>query len=263
MALAETLYGGEHHLTVVSMSEFKEEHKLSSLVGAPPGYVGYGEGGVLTEAVRRRPYGILLLDEIEKAHPGVQDVFYQVLDKGMLRDSEGRDVDFRNTTIMLTANAGAQALAALATDPQSMPEGEALVEALRPELLRHFKPAFLGRVTIVPYLPLTESVLRDIARLQLRRVATRLLEAHQSVLDVDPSVEDRIVARCLAGDIGARAIDGVLKREILPALSDFVLEHALGASMPERVLLSSGRNDSFQVEAGRSGRTKKRPGDIR
>ncbi len=159
LALADQLFGGPAALTIINMSEFKEEHKVSSLVGSPPGYVGYGEGGVLTEAVRRRPFGLLLLDEVEKAHAGVQDVFYQVFDKGMLRDGEGRDIEFLNTTIILTSNAGSETLATLAADPETMPEGDALVEALQPELAKHFKPAFLGRVTIVPYLPLSSEVL--------------------------------------------------------------------------------------------------------
>lgn len=232
-ALAEALHGGEASLTVVNMSEFKEEHKVSSLVGAPPGYVGYGEGGVLTEAVRRRPYGILLLDEVEKAHPSVQDVFYQVFDKGSLRDGEGRDVDFRNTTILLTANAGSDILAALAADPETMPEGDGLVEAIRPELLRHFKPAFLGRVTIVPFRPLSPGILARIARLQLERVGERMAEAHGARLTWNPAVEDALVARCLSADIGARAIEGALTREVLPALSDLVLAHALdGRAVP-------------------------------
>lgn len=241
LALAEALHGGEASLTVVNMSEFKEEHKVSSLVGAPPGYVGYGEGGVLTEAVRRRPYGILLLDEVEKAHPSVQDVFYQVFDKGSLRDGEGRDVDFRHTTIILTANAGSDTLAALAADPETMPEGEALVEAIRPELLRHFKPAFLGRVTIVPYRPLTPEILARIARLQLERVRERFVGAHGARLAWTPAVEDGLVARCLAADIGARAIEGALTREVLPALSDLILAHALdGRAVPPIDLTVTG-----------------------
>ena len=154
LALADELYGGPQGLTVINMSEFKEEHKVSLLMGSPPGYVGYGEGGVLTEAVRKRPYGVLLLDEIDKAHPGVQDIFYQVFDKGMLRDGEGRDVDFRNTTILMTANTGTETLATLSEDPETMPAPEQLPDLLKPELLGQFKPAFLGRVSIVPYLPL-------------------------------------------------------------------------------------------------------------
>ncbi|WP_048437280.1 type VI secretion system ATPase TssH [Methylobacterium platani] len=245
LALAEALHGGEASLTVVNMSEFKEEHKVSSLVGAPPGYVGYGEGGVLTEAVRRRPYGILLLDEVEKAHPSVQDVFYQVFDKGSLRDGEGRDVDFRNTTILLTANAGSDTLAALAADPETMPEGEALVEAIRPELLRHFKPAFLGRVTILPYRPLHPEILARIARLQLERVGERMAGAHETRLAWTPAVEDALVARCLSADIGARAIEGALTREVLPALSDLVLAHALDGRPVPPIQLTVTRDGLF------------------
>ncbi len=227
LALADQLFGGTAALTIINMSEFKEEHKVSSLVGSPPGYVGYGEGGVLTEAVRRRPYGLLLLDEVEKAHPGVQDVFYQVFDKGMLRDGEGRDIEFLNTTIILTSNAGSETLATLAADPETMPEGDALVEALQPELAKHFKPAFLGRVTIVPYVPLSEAVLHDIALIQIERIASRLREAHKATLVVSAEVENAIVSRCLAGSIGARAIEGVLSREILPLISDLVLTRSL------------------------------------
>ncbi len=162
MSLADFLYGGSNHLTTINMSEFKEEHKVSLLLGSPPGYVGYGEGGVLTEAVRRRPFGVLLLDEIDKAHAGVQDIFYQVFDKGVVRDGEGRDVDFKNTTIVLTANTGSELLSALAADPETMPEGEALEALLMPELTKQFKPAFLGRTIILPFMPLgAEPALKD------------------------------------------------------------------------------------------------------
>ena len=255
-ALAELLYGGAHHLTTINMSEFKEEHKLSMLVGSPPGYVGFGEGGVLTEAVRRRPYGVLLLDEMEKAHPGVQEIFYQVFDKGTLRDGEGRDIDFRHTTIIMTANAGTETLSALASDPATMPEASALAELVRPELLRHFRPAFLGRLTVVPYLPLGAEVLRDIARLQLGAVVDRLFDAHRIELTVEPAVEERIMARSLAADIGARAIEGILNREILPLISTFVLEHVLGQGVPRRLFLTSGPDDRFCVEAEPAGRTR-------
>jgi type VI secretion system protein VasG len=255
-ALAELLYGGAHHLTTINMSEFKEEHKVSMLVGSPPGYVGFGEGGVLTEAVRRRPYGVLLLDEMEKAHPGVQEIFYQVFDKGTLRDGEGRDIDFRHTTIIMTANAGTETLSALASDPATMPEASALAELVRPELLRHFRPAFLGRLTVVPYLPLGAEVLRDIARLQLGAVVDRLFDAHRIELTVEPAVEQRIMARSLAADIGARAIEGILNREILPLISTFVLEHVLGQGVPRHLFLTSGPDDRFCVEAEPAGRTR-------
>jgi len=227
LALADELFGGRQHLTIVNMTEFKEEHKISSLTGSPPGYVGYGEGGVLTEAVRRRPYGLLLLDEIEKAHPGVQDVFYQVFDKGMLRDSEGRDISFLNTTIILTSNVGSETLAALSAGSDPLPQGDALIEALRPELAKHFKPAFLGRVMVAPYLPLPDSTLLKIVELQMARIHDRLLQAHNIKLHFAESVKHEIVKRCLALDIGARAIEGVFSHEVLPLISDIVLNHAL------------------------------------
>jgi type VI secretion system protein VasG len=224
LTLAELVYGGEQSLTVINMSEFKEEHKVSLLMGSPPGYVGYGEGGVLTEAVRRRPYGVLLLDEMEKAHPGVQDVFYQVFDKGVLRDGEGRDVDFRNTTILMASNAGADLLTALAADRETLPDTAGLTAALHPELLKHYKAAFLGRVAVVPYLPLTPEHLGAVARIQLDRLKRRVAAAYGAPLTVEASAVAQLVERCAAGDAGARAIDHVLSRTLLPALSRRILE---------------------------------------
>ena len=223
LVLASLIYGGEDNLTVINMSEFKEEHKVSLLLGSPPGYVGYGEGGILTEAVRRRPYGALLLDEIDKAHPGVQDIFYQVFDKGTLKDGEGRDVDFKNTTIMMTANTGTKTLTALSADPDTMPEGDALVDMLQSELLEQFKPAFLGRLTIVPYLPLDENVLRQIIGLQLAKIQKRLEKQHKAKLEVSDAVLDVLVKRSQTIDSGARAIESTLAREILPSLSRQIL----------------------------------------
>ncbi len=176
LTLAELLYGGEQNLTVINMSEFKEEHKVSLLMGSPPGYVGYGEGGILTEAVRRRPYSVILLDEMEKAHPGVQDIFFQVFDKGMMKDGEGRDIDFKNTVIIMTSNAGYELIDKLYADPETAPEPPLLAETLMPELLKYFKAAFLGRVTLIPYLPLSDSVLRQIVELQLNRIRQRIRE---------------------------------------------------------------------------------------
>ena len=157
ITLAELLYGGEQNMTVINMSEFKEEHKVSLLMGSPPGYVGYGEGGVLTEAVRRKPYSVVLLDEMEKAHPGVQDIFYQVFDKGMMKDGEGRDIDFKNTVIMMTTNAGTDFIKTLCADPDTMPDPDGFVAAVFPELLKTFKPAFLGRLSIIPFYPLAKT----------------------------------------------------------------------------------------------------------
>ncbi len=224
LALADMLYGGEQSLTVINMSEFKEEHKVSLLMGSPPGYVGYGEGGVLTEAVRRRPYGVLLLDEMEKAHPGVQDVFYQVFDKGILRDGEGRDIDFRNTTILMASNAGADLLMALGGDPDTLPDAHGLAGMLHPELLKHYKAAFLGRVTLVPYLPLSGDQLRAIIDIQLERLRARVRQTYGAGLTVSTAVVERLLARCGEGDMGARAIEHVLSRSLMPALSRRLLE---------------------------------------
>ena len=223
LVLSSLIYGGEDNLTVINMSEFKEEHKVSLLLGSPPGYVGYGEGGILTEAVRRRPYGALLLDEIDKAHPGVQDIFYQVFDKGTLKDGEGRDIDFKNTTIMMTANTGTKTLTALAADPDTMPEGDVLVDMLQSELLEQFKPAFLGRLTIVPYLPLDENVLRQIIGLQLAKIRKRLEQQYKATLEVSGAVLDALVKRSQTIDSGARAIESTLARELLPSLSRQIL----------------------------------------
>ena len=251
LALADILYGGEQSLTVINMSEFKEEHKVSMLVGSPPGYVGYGEGGVLTEAVRRRPYGVLLLDEMEKAHPGVQDVFYQVFDKGTLRDGEGRDIDFRNTTILMASNAGTELLAQLAADPEAMPDGEALAPLIRPELLKHFKAAFLGRVSVVPYLPLAPSTLRRIVELQLDKIRARVAETYRATLKVEPAVLDRIVARCSETDTGARAIDHILTGSLMPPLSRQFLTALADRQQIERVTVGLGADGTFNILADR------------
>jgi type VI secretion system protein VasG len=219
LAMADLLYGGEQNLTVINMTEYKEEHKVSLLMGSPPGYVGYGEGGILTEAVRRRPYSIVLLDEMEKAHQGVQDVFYQVFDKGSMKDGEGRDIDFRNTIIIMTSNQGSDLISQLFSDPETAPEPAALADALRPELLKCFKPAFLGRVTIVPYLPLGDEVLRGIVQLQLERIRTRIAYSYRASFDWDPALIGMIASRCTETGSGARAIDHILSRTLLPELS--------------------------------------------
>ncbi len=196
LTLADLLYGGEQNLTTINMTEFKEEHKVSLLMGSPPGYVGYGEGGVLTEAVRRRPYSVLLLDEMEKAHPGVQDVFFQVFDKGNMKDGEGRDIDFKNTVIIMTSNAGTDLIAKLFADPETAPDAAGLAEALRPELMKYFRPAFLGRVTLVPYFPLSDAIIRQIVDLQLARIRRRVWDSYRATMDYDESVAETIAARC-------------------------------------------------------------------
>jgi type VI secretion system protein VasG len=242
LALAEQLYGGEQNLTVVNMSEFKEEHKVSLLTGAPPGYVGYGKGGVLTEAVRRRPYGVLLLDEMEKAHPGVQDVFYQVFDKGTLRDGEGRDVDFKNTLIVMTSNAAASRIAELCAAPDRQPTADELTEAIQPELLRTFKPAFLGRVTVVPYLPLRDDVMRRIVEMQLARIAERVRAVYGGALVFSAEDVERISVRCEQSPIGARVVEKILSTKLHPALSAALLSRRAFGAMPAEVRVATAEN---------------------
>ncbi|MDB6180912.1 type VI secretion system ATPase TssH [Paracoccus fistulariae] len=249
LALADELFGGPSGLTVINMSEFKEEHKVSLLMGSPPGYVGYGEGGVLTEAVRRRPYGVLLLDEMDKAHPGVQDIFYQVFDKGTLRDGEGRDVDFRNTVILMTANTGTDTLATLAEDPETMPEGEALTATLKPELLSQFKPAFLGRVSVLPFLPLSRDVLAGIVDLQLGKIADRLMTSYGTQMDVTDAARNMLADAAEAGDTGARAIEAMLSRDLLPRLADFFLDSVLRNSMPRSIEIDVDQGSDLTVTA--------------
>ena len=232
ITLAEILYGGEQNMTTINMSEFKEEHKVSLLMGSPPGYVGYGEGGVLTEAVRRKPYSVVLLDEMEKAHPGVQDIFYQVFDKGNMKDGEGRDIDFKNTVILMTSNAATETIMKLCADEETMPGPEAMAEALHPELLKSFKPAFLGRIVVVPYFPLTDEVMRQIAVLKLGKVARRVREHYDATFDWTDSVLDHIVSRCTEVDSGARNVDRILTGTLLPAMSaEFLTKMAKGESI--------------------------------
>ena len=245
VALADQFYGGAQNMTVINMSEFKEEHKVSMLLGAPPGYVGYGEGGVLTEAVRRRPFSVILLDEMEKAHPGVQDVFYQMFDKGRVKDGQGRDIDFRNALIIMTSNAGWEAIEPLAADPDIPPTLAALEQALRPKLLEHFKPAFLGRVTLVPYLPLPPEIIREIIALALGRVAARLSAAHGTKTEWSDAVVDAIAARATETQSGARAIDGVLNRSLLPELGENILQRIEDETTVERVRIDVDGSGKF------------------
>jgi type VI secretion system protein VasG len=249
LTLAELLYGGEQNVTVINMSEFKEEHKVSMLVGSPPGYVGYGEGGVLTEAVRRRPYSVVLLDEMEKAHPGVQDVFYQVFDKGQLRDGEGRDIDFKNTVIIMTSNAGTDAIAKLCADPETMPDAAGLAEALRPDLLKIFKPAFLGRVTLVPYFPLSDDVLRQIVKLQLERIRRRVVENYKVQCAYDPALIEMIAERCKEAESGARNIESILSRGLLAELSGQILSRLADGSNIQKVDISIAGDGNFRFDS--------------
>ena len=219
LALAETLYGGEQNLITINMSEFQEAHTVSTLKGAPPGYVGYGEGGVLTEAVRRRPYSVVLLDEVEKAHPDVHEIFFQVFDKGWMEDGEGRVIDFKNTLILLTTNAGTDLITNLCRDPDLMPDPEGIAKALREPLLKIFPPALLGRLVVIPYYPLSDEMIGAIARLQLGRIEKRIRDNHKIPFTYDDEVVKLIASRCTEVESGGRMIDAILTNTILPAIS--------------------------------------------
>jgi len=223
LALADQLYGGERTLETVNLSEFQEAHSMATLKGSPPGYVGYGTGGVLTEAVRRRPYSVVLLDEAEKAHPDVLELFYQVFDKGILEDGEGVPVDFKNTVILLTSNAGGEVIQRLAAQEPEV-SGEALMESVNVSLRKHFRPAFLGRLVVVPFFPLKEADIRRIVRLKLDQVRDRILRNHRSVLTYDEGLVASIAERCDAAESGARQVDSILTQTLLPELSGRILD---------------------------------------
>ncbi|KAF4529967.1 hypothetical protein B566_EDAN018273 [Ephemera danica] len=224
LALAERLYGGEQNLITINMSEFQEAHTVSTLKGAPPGYVGYGEGGVLTEAVRRHPYSVILLDEIEKAHHDVHEIFFQVFDKGWMEDGEGRQIDFRNTVILLTSNVGVDTINQLCADPALMPAVDVLCNALQPELLHVFPAAFLGRLTVIPYLPLQQEILASIVNLQLNRVAKRAAEQHGICVEYSSDIVSYIINQCQATQSGARLFIGYIEQQILPIIGKIWLE---------------------------------------
>ncbi len=219
LVLADLLYGGEQNLTTINMSEFKEEHKVSLLMGSPPGYVGYGEGGVLTEAVRRKPYSVILLDEMEKAHNGVQDIFYQVFDKGTMKDGEGRDIDFKNSTIVMTSNLGTDTIMKLCADPETMPDKDGLLEAIHDDLLSYFKPAFLGRVNVIPFFPLFDEALASIIRLKMNKIVKRVKQNYDAEMIYSDELQQAIADRCTEVDTGARNIDHILENGMLPQLS--------------------------------------------
>ncbi len=219
LALADVLFGGEQNITVINMSEFKEEHKVSMLLGSPPGYVGYGEGGALTEAARRKPYSVILLDEMEKAHRGVQDVFYNLFDKGTIKDGEGRDIDFKNTIIIMTSNVGEAAIRAIVASQPEKPDPETLLESMRPELLKHFKPAFLGRTQVITYYPLDDENLMKICQINMNRIEQRVKEHYGAEFTYDEDVLLHIVARSQEVDTGARNIETILNRTLLPELA--------------------------------------------
>ena len=223
LALADLLYGGERNMITINMSEFQEAHTVSTLKGSPPGYVGYGEGGVLTEAVRRRPYSVVLLDEVEKAHPDVLELFFQVFDKGKMEDGEGREIDFKNTIIILTSNAGTDTIMKLTADPETMPSPAGLVKALKPELNKIFKPAFLGRMVIIPYYPVRDEALKLIVRLKLGKIQRRLQETHRIALTYDEALIDEVAKRCTEVESGARNVDNILTNTLLPEISRQIL----------------------------------------
>lgn len=219
LALSDLLYGGERNMISINMSEFQEAHTVSTLKGAPPGYVGYGEGGVLTEAVRRRPYSVVLLDEVEKAHPDVLELFFQVFDKGQMEDGEGREIDFKNTIILLTSNAATETMMKLTADPETMPSHEGLVKAIKPELDKVFKPAFLGRLVIVPYYPIRDEALKTIIRLKLNKIKKRMAENHRVTLNYSDALINAVADRCTEVESGARNVDNILTNSLLPEIS--------------------------------------------
>jgi type VI secretion system protein VasG len=246
LALSDTLYGGERNLVVINMSEYQEAHTVSSLKGSPPGYVGYGEGGVLTEAVRRRPYCVVLLDEVEKAHPDVMELFYQVFDKGSLEDGEGREIDFKNTVILLTSNVGSDRVMRLCADPGTMPGPGDLAEALRGDLLRTFPAALLGRMNLVPYYPIGDEVMKQIITLQLGRIALRMRENHKAHFTYSDELVASIAGRCKEVESGARNVDHILTRSLLPEMShEFLTRMAAGESISQ-VHVSINREGAFQ-----------------
>src|SRR5579864_1095819 len=225
LALSDLLYGGERNLITINMSEFQEAHTVSTLKGSPPGYVGYGEGGVLTEAVRRRPYAVVLLDEVEKAHPDVLELFFQVFDKGNMEDGEGREIDFKNTIILLTTNACTDQMMKLCADPETMPSPQGLVAALKPELNKIFKPAFLGRMVTIPYYPVRDEALKKIIILKLEKIKRRLQENHKLELIYDDTLIDTVASRCTEVESGARNIDNILTNTLLPDMSQIGRAH--------------------------------------
>ncbi len=245
LALAEQLYGSDQNITTINMSEFKEEHKVSLLMGSPPGYVGYGEGGVLTEAVRRKPYSVVLLDEMEKAHPGVQDIFYQVFDKGILRDGEGRDIDFKNTVIIMTSNTASEQIDQLCSDPDTCPLPHALIKAINPVLKETYKPAFLGRVNIVPYYPLSESVLEKIAIMQLDKIKQRIKTNYQVELGYSNKLMSHIVSQCTQSDAGARQIASLLNNTLLPEMAQKILSALSTETSFNKIFVDIDRESCF------------------
>jgi type VI secretion system protein VasG len=246
LALADLLFGGERFVTSINMSEFQEKHTLSRLIGSPPGYVGYGEGGVLTEAVRQRPYSVVLLDEVEKANLEVMNLFYQVFDKGSLSDGEGRNIDFKNTIIFLTSNLATDVITELCSADEPLPP-EAMMSAIRPILNNHFKPALLARMTVVPYMILSHAILNDIVVLKLNKLAARMAETHKIKLTYSNEVVEQIAARCTEVETGARNIDHIMNGTVLPRMSKEILLRMGTTAMPENVSLDIDPEGEFNI----------------
>lgn len=246
LALAEILYGGERNLITINMSEFQEAHTVSSLKGSPPGYVGYGEGGVLTEAVRRKPYSVVLLDEVEKAHPDVLELFFQVFDKGRLDDAEGREINFKNTVILLTSNAGTDIIMNSCRNANLMPSPEVLLQDLDQELKEIFKPAFLGRLQIVPYFPVKDNILKQIVGLKLDKIRKRIFSSQNAVFHYDDTLIDAIASRCTEVSSGARNIDHILSNNLLPKISETMLTRLSEGQVIERIDVSVGDDHQFK-----------------
>jgi type VI secretion system protein VasG len=249
LVVADLLFGGERFMVTVNMSEFQEKHTVSRLIGSPPGYVGYGEGGVLTEAVRQRPYSVVLLDEVEKADPEVMNLFYQVFDKGMLSDGEGRVINFKNTVIFMTSNLASDVIISSCSDGER-PSQEDLVEAIRPVLSQHFKPALLARMGIVPFYPIDKEVMKDISDLKMKRLADRLMDSHRMVFEYDPAVVDQIAQRCTEVETGARNIDHIMQGTLLPRISTEILSRMGAGALPESLKLGLGADGDFVLEFG-------------
>ncbi|MPZ18952.1 MAG: type VI secretion system ATPase TssH [Luteitalea sp.] len=249
LTLAEALYGGEQNVITINMSEFQEKHTVSTLKGSPPGYVGYGEGGILTEAVRRRPYSVVLLDEIEKAHPDVHELFFQVFDKGWMEDAEGRHIDFKNTIVLLTSNVGTDLIMSMCKDPELMPDPEGIAKGLREPLLKRFPAALLGRLVVIPYHPLSDEMLANIVRLQLGRIAKRVGDQHKIPFDYDEQAVTLIVSRCTEVESGGRMIDAILTNTVLPAISHEFLTRTMAGSALNRVRLAvADGNFAYQFD---------------
>ena len=249
LALSDMLFGGERNIITINMSEFQEAHTVSTLKGSPPGYVGYGEGGVLTEAVRRRPYSVVLLDEVEKAHPDVLELFFQVFDKGVMEDGEGRQIDFRNTIIILTTNAGTDTIMKLTADPETMPFPDAMAKALKPELDSVFKPAFLGRMVIVPYYPVRDENLKQIVRLKIGKIARRLMETHRVRFAPDETLINQVAARCTEVESGARNVDNILSNTLLPEISRLLIAAMADGSRPDTINVGVDDSGDFTYQA--------------